>query len=542
MIIKIAPWVSCRSWIVSDAEGMSIISNQKTHKIILLNGESSNIWSRLERGQYSDKSAIRYLEQAGSEDPVSDLEAFWASLTEEQCVVNESSPRYLLPDPPPAPMKGITEANITPVASQDDKALEDEATMFAERHGFLFSAFWEVTNRCNEKCIHCFNPGAPHATQEKSNRKTDEMTTEQARQMIKSLHDAGAYRFVISGGEVFLRKDIFDLIAYARSFHMQVHIFTNGLLLDENRLEKLANAYPETVSISIYSANAVIHDSVTRVPGSFETSLNALRRLNELGIKTTIKAIQMAHTVQGYDEIAELGRSVGARTTIELNMSAGNDGALGPLSLAVSDESTLVALAVTPGSPIFVGSAENNYSERRRDPAGTFCSAGQSLISVSSDGKVYPCVALPLEVGDLANEDVRDIWTSSTVASRQPDQAGKSKTQKNSTLSQWQNIKVSDYVECGTHDRCGWCNKCPGMSLNETGNALSASAVQCNIAAARMKGANLLREGHSREDIFAMLGVPLNFGSDSSDRPIPSIPVAFSAREGDGMSKTTRDR
>lgn len=529
--LTIPPWISCRSYLVNERCGMTIISNQVTHKILLLKDESSCLWSHFETGKFDRDEALRYLESAGSESPVDDLDGFIQSLCDEQCLSHGNSPALLRPEEPPAPETTSMTSSIGPSLSEEDKALEDEVATFAESNGYLFSAFWEVTNRCNEKCVHCFNPGAPHAEEERSKRDTNELSTAEGLKLILEFHEAGAYRLILSGGEVFLRRDIFELIAYARSLRMQVHIFTNGIILTDEKLQKLAQLYPESVSISIYSATPEVHDSVTRVPGSFRKSVGALERLRRLGIKTTIKAIQMAHTIQGYRNVEGLARSLGARTTVELNMSAGNDGAQGPLSLAVANDRELIALAVTPGSPIFVGDESNNYSERRRKPGEVFCSAGQSMLSVSSDGNVYPCVALPLHVGDARKESVSDVWRLSSVGQRRRLDDELQAAGDGSALSRWQDIRVADYVECGTHERCGWCTKCPGMGLNETGNALASSTVQCRIAYARMTGAKRLRSGQTKEQIVAELGVAADFGTDIRPRPAPAIPVRFVKKE-----------
>ncbi len=524
----IPPWISCRSYIVNETSGYTIISHQLDHKITLLKDASAVLWSKFEGQCFSRADALAYLGEIGSADPEEDLDSFLTTLTDQQLLVDETTSNCPLPLQPPAPEQSAYSSSIGPVFNEEDKALEDEVANFAEEHGFLFSAFWEVTNRCNEKCIHCFNPGAPHAEHEKGNRSTEELNTQEGLALIQSFYDAGAYRLIVSGGEVFLRRDIFQLLSFARSLHMQIHIFTNGILLNEDRFEQLSKIYPESVSISIYSANAEIHDKITKVPGSFNKSVEALRRLNAFGIKTTIKAIQMAHSVQGYANIEKLAHTLGARHTVELNMSAGNDGAQGPLSLAVRNWSELVTLAVTPGSPIFVGDASNNYSERRRKPGEVFCSAGQSMLSVSSDGKISPCVALPLNVGDVRDHDLSEVWKESVVGLRR---SNREAATNNSQLSKWQEIRVADYIECGTHDRCGWCNKCPGMGLNESGDVLAASTTQCRIASARMEGASLLKEGLTAEQIVKKVGLSDNFGFDSSVRPIPEIPVSFIKRE-----------
>jgi MoaA/NifB/PqqE/SkfB family radical SAM enzyme len=528
--LQIPNWVSCRTYSSSSGAMMSIISNQVTHEIMVLKDESSYIWSLFEAAVYKSDNALIYLKNQLSEDPVADLNQFIKSLVHAKFLSVSGETYFLPPEPTPLPEQ-FSLSSIGPTVSEEDKALEDEVAWFAEENGYLFSGFWEATNRCNEKCIHCFNPGASHAPSEKPQRKTAELSTSEGKQLVRQFYDAGAYRLIISGGEIFLRRDIFDIIAYARSLHMQVHIFTNGLLLDHDKISKLAGFYPESVSISIYSANPQIHDEITKVRGSFQKSVEALRLLNELGIKTTVKSIQMAHTVQGYKLVEELAQKLGARVTTELNMSAGNDGAQAPIDLAVSDDRELLALAVLPGSPIFVGGESERYSERRRQPTETFCSAGQSMLSVTSDGNITPCVALPLIVGNTRNQSLSDLWKQSSVGQRGDADIAKRNDVAGDILSDWQSIRVQDYAECGTHERCGWCNKCPGMSLNETGNVLASSVVQCRIAHARMTGAKRLAAGQTTEIVLADLKLPTNFGSDPEKRELPDLKVSFVAQK-----------
>jgi hypothetical protein len=63
-------------------------------------------------------------------------------------------------------------------------------------------------------------------------------------------------------------------------------------------------------------------------------------------------------------------------------------------------------------------------------------------------------------------------------------------------LREWQKTTISDYEECGTHERCGYCNRCPGMSFIEHGTPLKASSANCRNATARMNLANNLRKGN----------------------------------------------
>ena len=62
-------------------------------------------------------------------------------------------------------------------------------------------------------------------------------------------------------------------------------------------------------------------------------------------------------------------------------------------------------------------------------------------------------------------------------------------------LHQWQGTVIEDYDECGTHEKCNYCSRCPGQSFIEHGTPLKASSANCNMAIARMNLANMLKNG-----------------------------------------------
>jgi hypothetical protein len=97
-------------------------------------------------------------------------------------------------------------------------------------------------------------------------------------------------------------------------------------------------------------------------------------------------------------------------------------------------------------------------------------------------------------------------------------------------LAAWQDVKLQDYRECGTHDRCGWCNKCPGMALLEHGDLLAPSTMNCRLALARMYAAKLLRAGKTLEEITQILGTSEDIVPDDRPQPGPLIQIGVRQR------------
>ena len=104
----------------------------------------------------------------------------------------------------------------------------------------------------------------------------------------------------LSGGEPFLRKDFFDILAYARSLMFSVKIKTNGLLIGAEQAQRLRELHVGEVQISIYSHRPEVHDGITKVRGSLERSLNAIRFLRSQGLTTVIACPLMRANIADY--------------------------------------------------------------------------------------------------------------------------------------------------------------------------------------------------------------------------------------------------
>jgi len=505
--LKPAAWTAWRSYVSSTGEAKSIIANEKTHQKVFLDDESSLIWAYIEKGiSYQDlmAKAIELNVEDDLDFLIEELDAL--QLLHKDIYISGA----IIKDPVPAP-----------------KLIEDAENAEPERlfqawvmdQGFMFHTHWELTYRCNERCVHCYNPGAAHSADETPQRNNNELDTKQVFKNLDSFAKGGVFGLTLTGGEIMLRKDFFEIVQYARSLGMAVNVYTNALKLHDVAIDRLADLWVSTVSVSVYSHIPEVHDDITRVKGSYEKAVKALEKLNKLGIKTSLKSVQMSHTLKAYSGVVNLAKSVGAIPESELGLSPGVDGAIAPMLMSNQNPSELIVAAATPGFPIYVGDESNNYGEITKDPKATVCAAGYAGLSVAADGNIYPCNSLPIKAGNLHSHDPLEIWNSALANRKSLTEVQKGNvvlaphldnTTKN--LSKWQDIRLEHYQECGTHTRCKWCVKCPGMAFMETGNVLAPSTTNCRIANARMFAAHLLKSGETQKSIAQKLGVPENFG------------------------------
>src|ERR1700752_3180132 len=109
------------------------------------------------------------------------------------------------------------------------------------------------------------------------------MTTQEIKNILDQLAEAGTFFLTFSGGEVFMRRDFLQLVEYARRLQFNVRIKTNGVMIHEQEAARLRQFGVEELQISVYSHRPEIHDAITKLPGSLKRSLTAVRFLKSQG-------------------------------------------------------------------------------------------------------------------------------------------------------------------------------------------------------------------------------------------------------------------
>src|SRR5258707_654564 len=156
--------------------------------------------------------------------------------------------------------------------------------------GVPLSVQLDLTYRCNEQCVHCYLDHEDHG----------EMTTAEIKHLLEEMAEAGAFILTLSGGEIFLRKDFFEILEHARQLTFCIKLKTNAVLIREAQAARLRDLGVESIQVSIYSHRPDVHDAITKVPGSLRRSLNAIRFLRSQGLKVVIANVLMTENQHDY--------------------------------------------------------------------------------------------------------------------------------------------------------------------------------------------------------------------------------------------------
>ena len=158
----------------------------------------------------------------------------------------------------------------------------DEDQYYKYYHNrYVGMIFWSVTGKCNFRCRHCFMDAPEGAL--------GELSTEEALNLIDQMADCGVLRVDLTGGELFVRRDLWELVDRIRAHHMVIgKIYTNGWLLNEEVLDQFdSRGMKPQISVSFDGVGW--HDWMRGIQGAEERTLNTLRLCQVRGMETDVE-------------------------------------------------------------------------------------------------------------------------------------------------------------------------------------------------------------------------------------------------------------
>jgi len=314
----------------------------------------------------------------------------------------------------------------------------------------------DLTYRCNERCVHCYLDHDDHG----------EMTTAEIKDLLDQMAAAGVFYLTISGGEIMMRRDFFEILEHARALTFCVKLKTNGVLIREKEAERLRALGVESVQISIYSHRPEVHDEITKMPGSLRQSIEAARFLRAQGLRVTLANVLMVQNAADYTGVKALAAELGAKFIMDPTVTPMMDGDRSTLKLNVDH----AALQQVFRNQEMVGNVEEfcappqGPGEEELDMLP--CSAGHTACYVSPYGDVYPCVQFPLPTGNVRRQKFLDIWRDSPQ------------------FKEVRSITLRDMPSCSKCAHGATCTRCPGLAYME-GNMRGPSSQDCEKSYAR---------------------------------------------------------
>jgi len=157
---------------------------------------------------------------------------------------------------------------------------------------------WNMTRQCNLSCVHCYAHAKPCAD-------PDELTTREARALIDDLGQFGAPVLLFSGGEPFVRPDLYDLGRNAIEHGIRAVISTNGTLITEEAAVRVKEVGFSYVGVSLDGGRNT-NDRFRGQPGAFDAALQGIRNCHAAGVKAGLRFTVNKRNVDDLPEILDL--------------------------------------------------------------------------------------------------------------------------------------------------------------------------------------------------------------------------------------------
>lgn len=308
-----------------------------------------------------------------------------------------------------------------PLADVENKAVT------AFKLGRPSDVIWNITNRCNLLCDHCYMAADGHT-------RPDELTDEETIALVHQMGERRLPALFLSGGEPMIRRNFWEILELARSYDIRVTVSTNLTVLDRQAARRLKANGIDWVATSLYGP-AEFHDQMVGVSGTRDRVVAAIRTLREEGvgvaIKTAISQSTWPHVYSLIDEARALGCGlIYFCDLITAGRSEGeDDGRITPAQwreladyiiedLIAGHESGTKGMEWDIGAmPSFIPYVAERFIERGIDVSNglerlktiSACPVGKGHMNINSEGGIMPCqFAQDWTIGNVREMSLQD--------------------------------------------------------------------------------------------------------------------------------------
>lgn len=428
------------SYVVKRLEQIFVV-NQKSGKELLYDTDSL-YW--LNKISYIPQDSIKIVESVKKDYPQvstdtikKDFESFIKTLKEEGIVIADNGPAST------EEARGIVESNYLPVLN--------EITI-------------ELTNICNERCIHCY-------LGDNKFKHIESLSEEQVKGLIYQFVRMGGREITFTGGEIFLYPKLWEVLEYANSYDIGISLFSNLINLNDEDIRKLKKLHIVDIQTSLYSSVPAIHNRITRIDKSCEKTVSAITKLKKNKLPIRIACPIMKENKDSIVELIKFCQNNRILLNIDINIQAQYDGNLSNLSQRLSLEEMESTLAdIKKYDKEFC----HNYLKRHCFDKNLkpiefinqpICSAGHDNLYICSNGNIAPCPTLQgYYLGNIKTHSLSEVWTH------------------NKRIKELRNATQTNFPKCLSCELIDYCGRCFAVNFTEQKNIWEIPEYKCSIA------------------------------------------------------------
>jgi radical SAM protein with 4Fe4S-binding SPASM domain len=275
---------------------------------------------------------------------------------------------------------------------------------------YPITAFWEISDSCNLRCLHCYTNSGPE--------KSVSLSKDQAFKLIDNMADKQIYSLGIGGGEPLMLLYLDELIEHITKRGMKISLSTNGTLIDDNRAKKFNELGLGAAQISIDGLRDT-HDYI-RGKGNFDRAISGIKHLIAHGISVRVAFTVNKKNYHDMYEVTKLAKSLGTDSVVFFRYMPcsvrGEELKLDKETLYHAAQNILKAkeLQENKGYSKFLIYYERvsflSFLLNPKDLEQTKCLGGEGMCNITSEGNITICPHLSKVVGNIWHEELGYIW------------------------------------------------------------------------------------------------------------------------------------
>ena len=270
----------------------------------------------------------------------------------------------------------------------DYETLLNELLAIAAAHCQPVNGVFELTERCNLKCEMCYigKPRKDYISQKKELQASDWV------RLAQMASNNGMLFLLITGGEIFVRDDFFQIYQPITKLGLVIVLFTNGTLISDTTAQKLSENPPNRIEITLYGGTKKTYEAITGVKNSYDHCCKGIELLLSEGLPVVLKSTITRNNVQDLEKMRNMAASWGVPFSASWLLTRRRDGSL----------DNIESLRLPPNECVDLENKryarEQEWIENalRQSPEGDnrnfFCHAGRSSFVINATGEMIPCI------------------------------------------------------------------------------------------------------------------------------------------------------
>lgn len=303
---------------------------------------------------------------------------------------------------------------------------------------------FELTFRCNLRCIHCY---CVHCKFPRA-----EMTLSECCVILDSAAEAGCIWILLTGGEPLMRPDFLDIYRHARGNGMIVTVFSNGLRMDRYLCEALVKQPPFLLELSMYGASDKTYRAITGARNGFKKFRAVCDMLDSYGLNYALKTVVLQQNVGELKQMEEFALSRKKRFRFDAELLGRLDGTSAPEGVALNHADAIRAeFGERPTE--YAAWIQGCEQRRKKYNQGLFyCNGGKTAFNIDPFGRMSLCGQVRVPSFSLRERPFAESWGELNMSSEKPLPTG---------------------FRCARCDLIEFCRACP--------SALFVSKEQCEV-------------------------------------------------------------